>query len=121
VLIPIWRDPKKRADHDLFLTSWGNGSLDPSDIMMPAIRSGGRGNSAGYSSPEVDRMLDAAEVEIDRDKRKALYFHVQDTVNADAPWIFLWLPQDIYGVSRRVHGWQPLADSRINLHRATVE
>jgi len=121
VLIPIWRDARQRADHDLFLTSWGNGSLDPSDIMMPAIRSGGRGNSAGYSNVEVDHMLDAAETEIDRDKRKALYFRVQEMVNADAPWIFLWLPQDIYGVARRVHGWQPSADSRINLHRATVE
>jgi peptide/nickel transport system substrate-binding protein len=121
VLIPIWRDAKQRGDHDLYLTSWGNGSLDPSDIMMPAVRGGGRGNSAGYSNPEVDHMLDAAETEIDRDKRKALYFHVQDMVNADAPWIFLWLPQDIYGVSRRVHNWQPSADSRINLHRATVD
>jgi peptide/nickel transport system substrate-binding protein len=121
VLIPIWRSAAQRKDHDLFLTSWGNGSLDPSDIMMPAIRSGGRGNSAGYSNPEVDHMLDAAETEIDRDKRKALYFHVQEMVNSDAPWIFLWLPQDIYGVSRRVHNWQPSADSRINLHRATVD
>ncbi len=121
VLIPIWRSAAQRKDHDLFLTSWGNGSLDPSDIMMPAIRSAGRGNSAGYSNPEVDRLLDAAETEIDRDKRKALYFHVQEMVNSDAPWIFLWLPQDIYGVARRVHNWQPSADSRINLHRATVE
>ncbi len=28
-------------------------------------------------------------------------------VNADAPWVFLWLPQDIYGVSKRVSGWSP--------------
>ena len=41
-------------------------------------------------------------------------------VNADAPWIFLWLPQDIYGVSRRLSGWQPSPDSKINLHDACV-
>jgi peptide/nickel transport system substrate-binding protein len=121
VLIPIWRSATQRRDRDLYLTSWGNGSLDPSDIMMPAIRTGGRGNTAGYSNPEVDKLLDSAETEMDRANRKDDYFRVQEIVHNDAPWIFLWLPQDIYGVSRRVHNWQPQADSRINLHRATVE
>ena len=121
VLIPIWRNATQRKDHDLYLTSWGNGSLDPSDIMMPAIRSGGRGNTAGYANPEVDKLLDSAETEMERNKRKTDYFRVQELVHNDAPWIFLWLPQDIYGVSRRVHNWQPQADSRINLHRATVD
>ena len=95
--------------------------MDPSDIMMPAIRSGGRGNTAGYANPEVDKLLDSAETEMERNKRKTDYFRVQELVHNDAPWIFLWLPQDIYGVSRRVHNWQPQADSRINLHRATVD
>jgi peptide/nickel transport system substrate-binding protein len=121
VLIPIWRNATQRKDRDLYLTSWGNGSLDPSDIMMPAIRSGGRGNTAGYANPEVDKLLDSAETEMDRNNREKNYFRVQELVHNDAPWIFLWLPQDIYGVSRRVHNWQPQADSRINLHRATVD
>ena len=66
-------------------------------------------------------MLDSADVEVDRTKRHDLYIKVQETVNREAPWIFLWLPQDIYGVSKRVKGWQPSADSRINLHRASVD
>jgi peptide/nickel transport system substrate-binding protein len=121
VLTPIWQNAQKRRDRDMVLAGWGNGSLDPSDIMMPTIRSGGRGNLAGYANPEVDRMLDTADVEVDRDKRRGLYMKVQETVNREAPWIFLWLPQEIYGVSKRVKGWQPSADSRINLHRASVE
>ena len=42
-------------------------------------------------------------------------------MNADAPWVFLWLPQDLYGVSKRLKGWKPQADSRINLHDASVD
>lgn len=121
VLTPIWQDAQKRRDRDMVLAGWGNGSLDPSDIMMPTIRSGGRGNLAGYANPEVDRMLDSADVEVDRAKRHDLYIKIQETVNREAPWIFLWLPQEIYGVSKRVRGWQPSADSRINLHRASVD
>ena len=121
VIVPIWRDAAKRRDHDLFLTSWGNASLDPSDIVMPTIRSGGRANTAGYANPEVDKLLDAAEVEIDPQRRKALYFRAQELVNADVPRVFLWLPKDVYGVAKRLKNWQPSADGKINLHRATVE
>lgn len=120
VLTPIWRDPAKRKERDMYFTSWGNGSLDPSDIMLPTLRTGGRGNSAGYSNAKVDQLLDAAETELDPAKRRALYVESQSIVNADAPWIFLWLPQDLYGVSTRVSGWVPSPDSRINLHRAMV-
>jgi len=120
VLTPMWQNPERRAERDMYFTSWGNGTLDPSDIMVPTLRTRGRGNSAGYSNAEVDRLLDAAETEIDQRKRNEMYARAQSLVNADAPWIFLWLPQDIYGVSRRIENWQPQADSRINLHRARL-
>jgi peptide/nickel transport system substrate-binding protein len=104
----------------MYLTSWGNGSLDPSDIMLPTLRTGGRGNHSGFSNAELDRLLDAAETEVDPEKRKAGYLRAQQIVSEQAPWIFLWLPQDLYGVSRRVQNWKPQADSRINLHRVRV-
>jgi peptide/nickel transport system substrate-binding protein len=121
VLTPVWREAEQRQERDMYLTSWGNGSLDPSDIMLPTLRTDGRGNSAGYSNPKVDELLDAADVEMDREKRKAMYLEAQAIVNDEAPWIFLWLPQDIYGVSSRVKGWQPSPDSRINLHDVYLE
>ena len=121
VLSPMWASADKRKDRDLFLTSWGNGALDPSDIMVPTLKTGGRGNSAGYSSEKVDQLLDAAETEVSFARREAMYREAQTVVNADAPWIFLWLPQDLYGVSKRLKGWRPSADSRINLHDATVD
>ncbi|WP_246523056.1 ABC transporter substrate-binding protein [Neoroseomonas eburnea] len=120
VLGPMWQNAERRRDRDMFLTSWGNGALDPSDIMLPTLRSGGRGNSAGFSNAEVDRLLDAAETEADQAKRADMYKRAQAIVTEQAPWIFLWLPQDIYGVARRVQNWRPQADSRINLHRVRV-
>jgi peptide/nickel transport system substrate-binding protein len=38
VLTPIRRDPEQRKDPDLYLTSWGNGSLDPSARSSPSGR-----------------------------------------------------------------------------------
>jgi peptide/nickel transport system substrate-binding protein len=104
----------------MYLFSWGNASLDPSDIMQPTLHTGGRGNAAGYSNTEVDRLLDSAETEIDQDRRKQMYMRAQSIVVDETPWIFLYLPQDIYGVSKRITGWRPGADARINLHRVRL-
>lgn len=112
--------PKGEKKGDMYFTSWGNGSLDPADIFVPTLRTGDRGNSAFYSNPAVDKLLDAANTELDPAKRAEMYKSAQAMVNADSPWIFLWLPQDIYGVSRRLSGWQPSPDSKINLHDACV-
>ncbi|WP_188964986.1 ABC transporter substrate-binding protein [Neoroseomonas lacus] len=120
VLGPMWQNAERRRERDMFLTSWGNGALDPSDIMVPVLRTGGRGNSAGFSNAEVDRLLDAAETEADQGRRADMYKRAQAIVTEQAPWIFLWLPQDIYGVARRVQNWRPQADSRINLHRVRL-
>ncbi|MBR0670465.1 ABC transporter substrate-binding protein [Neoroseomonas soli] len=120
VLNPMWQNAERRRDRDMYLTSWGNGALDPSDIMVPTLRTGGRGNAAGFSNAEVDRLLDAAETEAEQAKRADMYKRAQAIVTEQAPWIFLWLPQDIYGVARRVQNWRPQADSRINLHRVRV-
>ena len=116
----IWRNRQKSRGH-MWLTSWGNGSLDPTGIFEPTLGTNGRGNSAGYSNPEVDRLLASASTEENRGKRAALYQSAEKIVQQDAPWIFLWIPQEIYGVSRRVKGWRPRPDGRINLHDACLE
>jgi peptide/nickel transport system substrate-binding protein len=115
-----WLQTKPKTG-DMWLTSWGNGSLDPEDIFAPTLRSNDRGNSAGYSSGVVDGLLSAASTETDTEKRAEMFRRAQKQVNADAPWIFLWVPQDIYGISKRLKGWTPSADARVNLHRAYLE
>ena len=116
VLTPIWRAEKK--ERDMYMNSWGSGALDPTGIFVPTLKTKDRGNTSGFSNPQVDRLLDAADTEIDRAKRANLYHQAEKIVAAEAPWIFLWVPQDIYAVSKRLRGWEPGSDSRINLHRA---
>lgn len=116
-----WRTEGKPKSGDMYFISWGNGSLDPFDIFNPTHRSHDRGNSAGYANPELDEILDAAAVEMDPEARAAMYHEAELIVNADVPYVYLWVPKDIYGVSKRLSGWTPSADSRINLHDACVE
>ena len=115
-----WREQGDNKEGDMFFTSWGNGSLDPYDIFVPTHRTMDRGNTAAYANPALDSLLDQASVELDAEKRAMLYHQAQDIITADLPYVYLWLPQDIYGVSKRLSGWKPSADSRINLHDACV-
>jgi peptide/nickel transport system substrate-binding protein len=121
VLRAKWLTKGQAKAGDMWMTSWGNGSLDPEDIFAPTLRTNDRGNSAGYSSAVVDGLLSAASTETDSAKRAEMFVKAQKQVNADAPWIFLWVPEDVYGVSKRLKGWKPSADSRVNLHRAYIE
>ena len=102
----------------MYFSSWGSGALDPTGIFVPTLKTRDRGNTSGYSNAKVDKLLDAAETELNRAKRAELYHHAEKIVAEEAPWIFLWVPQDIYAVSNRLRGWEPGSDSRINLHRA---
>jgi peptide/nickel transport system substrate-binding protein len=115
-----WRTKGEPKSGDMYFSSWGNGSLDPFDIFTPTHRTNDRGNSAGYANAELDALLDAAAVELDSEKRAAMYREAELIVNRDLPYVYLWVPQDIYGVSKRLSGWKPSADSRINLHDACV-
>lgn len=119
VMEQAWRNPAT-SGRDMQYRSWGDGALDPVGIFDPVLRTGGRGNRSGYSNPDVDRLLDGAAVEPDEQKRSQMYQRAQAIVHEDAPLLFLWLPQDIYGVSARLEGWRPSPRGVIKLHDATV-
>ncbi|MBM3596679.1 MAG: ABC transporter substrate-binding protein [Alphaproteobacteria bacterium] len=116
----LWKNPQTNG-RDMTFQSWGDGALDPVGIFVPVLRTKDRGNYSGYGNPEVDKLLDAANTETDTAKRSAMYQQAQAIVNDEAPLIFLWLPQDVYGASARLKGWQPSPRGVIKLHEAAVD
>lgn len=106
-----------RHERTMFLTSWGNASLDPAGILPPLLRTGGRGNYMGYSNPHVDEALDRSRAAFDPDVRRALFVKVQRLVHEDVPAIFGWAKRELYGVRERVRNWQARPDSMLMMHR----
>jgi peptide/nickel transport system substrate-binding protein len=119
VIAPLWLNADKK-ERDAYLSSWGSGGLDPNGIFNPTLATRDRGNHSGYSNARVDELLDKAQFETDRARRAAMYNEAEEIVNREAPWIFLWVPQDIYGVSNAVKDWQPHPSQMMYMHRATV-
>ena len=61
-------------------------------------------NMGFYKNPEADRLMRAARVETDVDKRTELYRHIHRLLAADQPADFLWGVDQYWGVSKRVDG-----------------
>jgi peptide/nickel transport system substrate-binding protein len=72
-------------DISMHMYGWGGAARDPGFVLGPVLRSrDGRGkgdfNSGRYKDDELDRLIDAAEVEMDPVRRRALLFDAMKRV-----------------------------------------
>lgn len=68
------------------------------------VRKGG-GNPSAYVSAEMDRLIEAALVELDVDKRRTLIWDIQKLAQQDLPSIALLDLQQIKVVSKSIEGY----------------
>lgn len=64
-------------------------------------------NYTGYANPRVDDLIDAIEVELDRDKRKALWHELQRIYAEDLPALPLYFRADPYVIPKWLKGIVP--------------
>lgn len=64
-------------------------------------------NFVGYSNPELDKLLEKGRYTLDREKRKKIYFKVQEILAEDQPYTFLYFPLSLEAVHKRFHGIKP--------------
>jgi peptide/nickel transport system substrate-binding protein len=63
-------------------------------------------HATSYTSPEIDRLLDRAQVTKDRTAATALWQRFQRKIRDDAPMTFLWWSPDLIVVRERLQGAQ---------------
>ena len=61
-------------------------------------------NFAYYANPEIDRIIVQARSEMDRSKRKDLYWRLHEIVAADQPYTFTIQVSSKWGLHKRVRG-----------------
>jgi peptide/nickel transport system substrate-binding protein len=82
---------------------WIGGNQDP-DIFetFHSSRMPPKGANRGfYSNPRVDALIDAARVEPDQGKRKAIYSELQRILAVELPYIHLWYFDNVLVHTRR--------------------
>ena len=65
---------------------------------------GANGNRAWCNNPEIDRLIDEGAVEMDQEKREAIYHELQDLMADETPWIPLLQQITVYGMNKNLEG-----------------
>jgi peptide/nickel transport system substrate-binding protein len=67
----------------------------------------GKLNHVYYKNPEVDRLLEAGRSTFDREERKRIYFRFQEIMAEEQPYVFLYVPEALVAIHKRVKGIVP--------------
>ena len=73
-----------------FSLAWQADYPDPHTFVDVLFRTGSSINNTNYSNPEVDALLEEANVEADPVRRIELYQEAEEIIVEDAAWLPLW-------------------------------
>jgi peptide/nickel transport system substrate-binding protein len=66
------------------------------------------GNDRGaYRNPEMDRLLETAQITLDSGRRRLLFSAVQKLAAADLPYVPLWWLDTVTVMTRRIGRFEP--------------
>jgi peptide/nickel transport system substrate-binding protein len=103
------RNPAKRLEHQLAQGGWILDYLGDNarQTIVPQYdsRLGFRDNFSEYDNPAVNRLIDRALAEPDRDRRAALWGQLDQRIMRDAPLVPLLWENASFQWASRVHGW----------------
>ncbi len=87
-----------------YILGWCADYPDPQNWLSVYWKTGGFGQRIGYSNPEFDKLVDAADVEPDPATRAQLYADAQKLLTDGAPVAFFWNNVNTYLVKPWVTG-----------------
>jgi peptide/nickel transport system substrate-binding protein len=103
------RNPAKRLEHQLGQGGWipdylgdnARGSI----VAQYDSRFSADDNFSEYDNPTVNRLIDRALAEPDRDRRTAMWAELDQRIMGDAPLVPLLWQKTSFQWASRVHGW----------------
>lgn len=104
----LW--PKYRAQkHDLIVARWGPDYNDPHTNAQPFADHTAKQLSwrNAYYNDETAALIKKAGLEMDNEKRFAIYRKANRIIQDDGPYVFLFQPLNQYGVRNNVKGFFP--------------
>lgn len=108
-------DLTEKGFFDMFLGSWGTVTGDADYGLYPMFHSksiGSPGNRSFYSNEDVDNLLDAGKVEVNKEKRLKIYQEAQEQIIKDTPHVMLYNSVIIVGAQKDIKG--------LNIHPVTL-
>ncbi|MDT7766489.1 MAG: peptide/nickel transport system substrate-binding protein, partial [Mycobacterium sp.] len=114
-----WLDEQNNGHFDMLMMGW-LGNIDPDDFYYAQHHTDGSSNAQKFSNPEVDRLLDAARVETNRNARADDYAKAATIIADQVSYIYLYNPSVIQAWTTRLSGYQARRDGAIRFRTATL-
>lgn len=97
----------RNGEHQMALLGWISDNGDPDNFLGVLLSSatakkGSALNISFYKNPKFDELIDRAKVELNPEKRAALYREAQEIVHADSPMIPLAHVRDTVAMRKYV-------------------
>lgn len=90
------------------------GNVEPAtEISFPRSFQKGGAFYQSYNNPQVSDLIDKANRTLDRAQRGDTFLQANRLIQQDAPWIFMYAQQDIYGLRTRLQGFEVRPDPYI--------
>jgi len=106
-----------QGNYDAFAVGW-SGRIDPDGNIYQFVHSKGSLNNLGWSSPQMDQILDNARKAATTKARNTLYHAAFRILRSQLPLIYLYHPVNRFGVSNTVKGVRVYGDGLIRAYNA---
>lgn len=90
-----------------FFVSFWPGLAAPDEILTFSYHSQGFFNESGWSTPEVDGLIEAARAETDAAKRKAIYAEIQQQIATDGSVVIPYFISQFMALHTRIQNIPP--------------
>ncbi len=98
-----------------------SGGIDPDDFFYQWHHTGEVFNIWRYSDPEMDRLLEQARTETDQEKRKQLYYRVQEKLIADVPLVHILYRESIMASTAALNDFVMTGRYDMNFRRVWLD
>jgi peptide/nickel transport system substrate-binding protein len=107
----------KKATSPMVAARW-SGMFDPSNFLNFIVKSDGF--LSRYKNAEADALIADGINVLDPAKRAKTYAQLGKVLYDDPVGISLWLPQNLFGVGKRVQGWKAHPRSYVPVFNVSV-
>lgn len=98
-----------------------SGRLDPDQNIYSFFYTNGPLNSAGFSNPQVDQLLNQARKEQTMSQRAQTYAQVMDILHQQAPYAFLYHQNNVIAYTSKLQGFQYVSDGLIRAANLSLQ
>jgi ABC-type transport system substrate-binding protein len=102
----LYSKPPNESEHTMYVIGWSPSTGDADWVVRPLFDSANwppdGDNHVGMDNPEVDRLLKLEMTTFDAEKRAEYLAELQQLLVDEAPWIFLYVQDQMVGVSNQL-------------------